>query len=517
MNPLKYLERARQQYPSIRYVWGLIGCAAAGAIIAALLKSNAMVAIPVVAFALAGMFITAAFSRLPKNKRSEQVALFLLWACGILFVFVVSLIISAAAFNWPKPLADRLFPTAGPTNIAPPNLRTRTDTDALLKLHEAIGIGKPGNLIAALEVYDHEIANCPKYTNDSGARFLGTLLLALRVDAQNTPSDEWDGFVQAAERAKNDPRPYVRNWSTYLIALYQENGGKIKEAVQILESLANSDNTDWIVRFRAYDRLGYLAQTTGNSEKAESYYLAALRIGTTSKTCENLAILFENDGNFKLAEPIFEDAEKCFERERINGRHPRVGTHYLNLASFYNNYAKFLFSESQREKDPEKKSKPLEGYNQRINKANQLIEKAVYEQPEQLDIYWVGASIAFNAFDEKKALHWINKGQELLHRKDAKALAALKLNDFANVGPFYTAWLRAKVLFELSPKSPALPKAIQDLAQEVPGFSDDPAGRIQAKIAEVQQTGFVDPEDINMLQKMTSAKLFARYVTRLRP
>jgi len=115
MNPLTYLKQAQKQYPQLRLAWGLVGIAAAAAMISALLSGRSGLAVVVIlVLAIAGMFVLSSLARTTKQSPFRPAAVFLVWVCTAAFAAALVLVLTAAAFDAPRPLADRLFPRTGP-------------------------------------------------------------------------------------------------------------------------------------------------------------------------------------------------------------------------------------------------------------------------------------------------------------------------------------------------------------------------------------------------------------------
>jgi uncharacterized membrane protein YuzA (DUF378 family) len=69
MNPLTYLKQAQKQYPQLRLAWGLVGIAAAAAMISALLSGRSGLAVVVIlVLAIAGMFVLSSLARTTKQS-----------------------------------------------------------------------------------------------------------------------------------------------------------------------------------------------------------------------------------------------------------------------------------------------------------------------------------------------------------------------------------------------------------------------------------------------------------------
>lgn len=390
--------------------------------------------------------------------------------------------------------------------------------DLLKEVHETIGIGGPGRFSAAKELFKGKVEKAPRYMGDQGASCMGAVLDAIKLDKQNTPSAEWNEIERRAKPSLGDKRAYIRQWSAYVIALNHANNERLTTAKADLERLANDENGDWIIRYRSFERLGYISQTNRDLDMAKNYYQDAIQFGGTSAIYENLGAILDHQKSFDVAEEIYKKSEEVFEAERVGGSHSRAGVHYQNLASFYDNYAEALLEKSKGlEINDIQRDSLIASYRSRIDQAEKMIENAYAADPNDLAIYWIAASIEFNAKRENKAVDWLDKAQEFLERKDDRAVEALKQNDYATIGPFYTAWLRVRILFNLTPDSPAMPQAINELKSKVTGFSNSPVDRVREKLIDVQATGFSDSEDLPDLGRMKAAGLFAAYVIPILP
>lgn len=132
MNPITLLREASRRFPKLNYAWALVGVGAASATIASLFKKPQF-AVPVIVFAIAGMFLLALFSKWASSRESGKPvsipAQVLVWVCVLAFSFILFAVLSAAAFGKPVKLAERLFgDTTGP--IAQPGSKADESTQA---------------------------------------------------------------------------------------------------------------------------------------------------------------------------------------------------------------------------------------------------------------------------------------------------------------------------------------------------------------------------------------------------
>ncbi|SHJ37707.1 hypothetical protein SAMN02745216_01522 [Desulfatibacillum alkenivorans DSM 16219] len=113
LDPLNVMKYAVEVLPATRWAVGVVGLAAAAAIIMALGKSPifAVVAVTGIFVAMVAMFI---FSQLLTitSTAVRPVAIVLMWFMSITFMAAVVVVFTSAFFNGPWPLRDSLFKSA---------------------------------------------------------------------------------------------------------------------------------------------------------------------------------------------------------------------------------------------------------------------------------------------------------------------------------------------------------------------------------------------------------------------
>lgn len=118
MNPFQLLREASRRFPRLSYAWALVGVAAASAIIASLFKKPQF-AVPVIVFAIAGMFLLALFAKWVSSREAGNTVSFptqvLVWVCVLAFSYVLFAVLGAASVGKPNYLAKLLFPNTIPT------------------------------------------------------------------------------------------------------------------------------------------------------------------------------------------------------------------------------------------------------------------------------------------------------------------------------------------------------------------------------------------------------------------
>lgn len=380
--------------------------------------------------------------------------------------------------------------------------------DLLRQVHDKIGIGGSGNLKAASELFARTIGKTPSYSIRPGAACLDAVIDALLLEEKNTPypKDYWDNIIERASSGAKDKRGFVRDWSAFVVALAEFHKGKHDEAKAALLRLASCETTDRIVRYRAYERLGNLAYTQNNLEDAKICFLQAMQFGATTVICENLGSVFQDQQLFDLATPFYERAQRIEESQGTNQENRLAAVHFANLASFYNNYARF--SQSQETGDVVSDSKLRERYRNYENLAKTNIKKALTLDPSNLEFYWTAALFLYDVRKVDESMEWIDKAKELLNRKDPQAREALARNDYATIGPFYTAWLKLRVLSAVKANPDKIASAVDELAKSVEGFENDPFRRLLNKIVQVQKSGHVDYGDLPALTNFSNEGLF---------
>jgi hypothetical protein len=102
-NPLVVLRQAIIAVPSLRYALGVVGVAAAGAIIGTLAGGHSRTTLVVVCSVFVGMILLFLFSKLvASDSLSTQLAgHVVLWAVTVVFVFFLAITATAAAAGWP--------------------------------------------------------------------------------------------------------------------------------------------------------------------------------------------------------------------------------------------------------------------------------------------------------------------------------------------------------------------------------------------------------------------------------
>ena len=380
--------------------------------------------------------------------------------------------------------------------------------DLLRQVHEKIGIGGSGNLKAANDLFARTIGKTPSYSVRSGAACLDAVIDALLLEEKNTPypKDYWDNIIERASNGAKDKRGFVRDWSAFVVALAESHKGKHDEAQAALLRLASCETTDRIVRCRTYEHLGKSAYDQNSLEVAKIYYLQAMQFGTTPQICANLGSVFQDQQLFDLAAPFYERAERIVESQGTNQESRSAAVHYANLASFYNNYARF--SKSQETGDAVSDSPLRARYRNYGDLAKTNIKKALALDPTDLEFYWTAALFLYDVSKVDESMEWIDKAKELLNRKDPQAREALARNDYATIGPFYTAWLKLRILDAVNANPDKISAAVDELAKSVEGFENDPFRRLFNKITQVQKSGHVDNGDLPALTNFVTGGFF---------
>ncbi|MCB1034216.1 MAG: hypothetical protein KDD47_10325 [Acidobacteria bacterium] len=113
LDPLSLLREAMEASPATRWAMGVVGLAAAGSIVMALVRSPifGLTAVAGVFVAMVALFI---FSRLTSlaARATKTLALVFMWFVGGIVMATVGCIFSSTFFNLPWPLKEKLFAQA---------------------------------------------------------------------------------------------------------------------------------------------------------------------------------------------------------------------------------------------------------------------------------------------------------------------------------------------------------------------------------------------------------------------
>ncbi len=169
----------------------------------------------------------------------------------------------------------------------------------------------------------------------------------LYKDALNKIPDFWDFRTTTLKVPKIESKENIptkeQNNSLPLQYIYgsmkqQEKQQEIQRLKKRLKSI--EDNKEKSI---LYNNLAGLYRSQGDYQKAEEFYLKALKIreevlGTnhpdTATTYNNLALLYRSQGDYQKAEEFYLKALKITE-EILGTNHPDTATTYNNLAGLY--------------------------------------------------------------------------------------------------------------------------------------------------------------------------------------